>query len=239
MKIAAIIPARYASTRFPGKPLVDLNGKSMIQRVYEQVSLCEQLTDVIVATDHQEIYDHVLGFGGKVVMTKPDHPSGTDRVNEVLQQLTGIDALINVQGDEPFIPVSYLNQMVEMLQENELCTLVYPLAPEDVENVNKVKAVFNNKHQALYFSRSPIPYNRDGIAGLTYYGHIGVYGYHVQTLQNIAQLPTSYLENVEKLEQLRWLEAGFSIKLGVVENALMGIDTPEDAEKARAIYNQN
>lgn len=236
MKIAAIIPARYASTRFPGKPLTDLNGKPMIQRVYDRVKEASSIDEVIIATDDERIFTVAQSFGAKVVMTDSDHPSGTDRVYEVLQKVGGFDALINVQGDEPFIPVAYLESMVEMLKHNDLCTLVYPLNTEEAANPNKVKAVFSQQKKALYFSRSKIPFDRDEMSDVAYYGHIGVYGYHSDTLEKIAKLPTSTLENVEKLEQLRWLEAGFSIKLEVVNEALLGIDTPEDAEKAIKLY---
>lgn len=238
-KFICIIPARYASTRFPGKPLAILGGKTVIQRVYEQVK--EVINDVYVATDDQRIYDQVEAFGGKVVMTSPNHRSGTDRIEEALQHIGGNwDVVVNVQGDEPFIQPSQISTLCACFDEpqTEIATLGKPFATmEAVENPNSPKIVVDNKGFALYFSRSIIPFVR-GIEKdnwLTHYPflkHLGIYAYRTDVLKQITQLPQSSLELAESLEQLRWLQNGFRIKVGTTNIETIGIDTPADLKKA-------
>lgn len=244
MKFLGIIPARYASTRFPAKPLAMLGGKPVIQRVYEQV--VSTLQDAVVATDDERIEAAVLAFGGKVVMTSPNHKSGTDRCYEALTKTPGdFDVVVNIQGDEPFIQPSQLQSIMDCFQdpETQIATLVKPFKPEDgfaaLENVNSPKVVLNQRSQALYFSRSIIPFTRnkdrqDWLAGHTYYKHIGLYAYRTEVLRQITSLPQSPLELAESLEQLRWLENGYVIKVGMTDVETIGIDTPQDLERAEA-----
>lgn len=240
-RIVAIIPARYASSRFPGKPLVDLGGKSMIQRVYGQVSQAQGIHQVVVATDDQRIYSHVQSFGGKAVMTRPEHPSGTDRCYEALQQLERrYDYVINIQGDEPFIEPEQINQLAGVLDgRTEIATLAKKITDTaSLFNPNVVKVVFNRAGRALYFSRSPIPHMRNLPEEAwpeqgSHYKHIGLYAYRSDILHKITQLPVSKLEKAEALEQLRWLDNGLNIQVFETTLETLGIDTPEDAEKAR------
>ncbi len=244
MKFLGIIPARYASTRFPAKPLANLGGKMVIQRVYEQVT--SVLNDAIVATDDVRIADAVNAFGGKVVMTSTSHKSGTDRCFEAYTKTSGdFDVIINIQGDEPFIQPVQLQAIMDCFKDpqTQIATLVKPFIPSDgydaLENVNSPKVVVNKNMQALYFSRSIIPYFRnkdrkDWLTGHTYYKHIGLYAYRAEVLREITSLPQSPLEITESLEQLRWLENGYVIKVGISEVETIGIDTPEDLEKAEA-----
>lgn len=243
LRFAGIIPARFASTRFPGKPLVNIGGKSMIQRVYEQVS--KVLTDVYVATDDQRIYDAVLAFGGRVIMTSDQHRSGTDRCYEAYTQLpTGFDVVINIQGDEPFIQPSQIEALKMCFEDDatQIATLVKAIASNETEsllfNPNSPKVVLDKNNCALYFSRSPIPYRRgaeekDWASLHTYYKHIGIYAYRAQVLAEITALEPSILEIAESLEQLRWLENGYKIKVGFTDVETVGIDTPEDLEKVK------
>jgi 3-deoxy-manno-octulosonate cytidylyltransferase (CMP-KDO synthetase) len=223
MKILGIIPARYASTRFPAKPLADLGGRSMIRRVYTQAEKSDSLTKVIVATDHQEIFEHVSAFGGNVCMTSEDHASGTDRCFEVLsKEREKFDYVINIQGDEPFIAPEQIDLLASLLDgKTELATLIKRL-----EN-----------QEAVYFSRSPIPYWRgketDWVHHHHYYKHIGMYAYRTDILEKITSLKVSLLERAESLEQLRWLENGYKIKVAETTLETVGIDTPEDLEHAR------
>ena len=244
MKFLGIIPARYASTRFPAKPLANLGGKMGIQRVYEQVT--SVLNDAIVATDDVRIADAVNAFGGKVVMTSTSHKSGTDRCFEAYTKTPGdFDVIINIQGDEPFIQPVQIQAIMDCFKDpqTQIATLVKPFIPSDgydaLENVNSPKVVVNKNMQALYFSRSIIPYFRnkdrkDWLTGHTYYKHIGLYAYRAEVLREITSLPQSPLEITESLEQLRWLENGYVIKVGISEVETIGIDTPEDLEKAEA-----
>ncbi len=241
MKILGIIPARYASTRFPGKPLVDIKGKSMIQRVYEQASKCKSLSAVVVATDDDRIFSHVQNFGGKAVMTSTDHPSGTDRCMEALEKFGGsYDVVINIQGDEPFIQPEQLEQLIGCFSDGaaQIATLAKKIeTSEDLVNVNLPKIVFNQNYKALYFSRSPIPGQKSAnysewFANHSYYRHIGLYGYRTEVLKEITKLQPSPLEKTESLEQLRWLEAGYNIKVGITELETLAIDTPDDLKKA-------
>ena len=234
MKIVGIIPSRYASSRFPGKPLADINGKSMIRRVYEQAGKAECLNEVIVATDDQQIFDHVKSWSGEVVMTNKDHPSGTDRCREAYEKIGGkFDYIINIQGDEPFIEPEQINSLASLLDgETELATLIKEIQdPADIINPNVVKVV-RGEH-ALYFSRSPIPHFRDAsiekwLEQHVYFRHVGIYAYRSDILDKITQLPQGKLEKAESLEQLRWLENGFKIKVGETFFENIGIDTPED-----------
>ena len=249
MKFLGIIPARYASTRFPAKPLAILGGKPVIQRVYEQVT--RVLPDAVVATDDERIAEVVRSFGGNVVMTSTEHRSGTDRCYEALTKTPGeFDVVINIQGDEPFIQASQLQSVMDCFkdEETQIATLVKPFTPADgfdaLENVNSPKVVINKNSQALYFSRSIIPYTRnkerkEWLAGHTYYKHIGLYAYRTEVLREITSLPQSSLELAESLEQLRWLENGYVIKVGLTQVETIGIDTPQDLEKAEEFLSKH
>ena len=236
MEFIGIIPARYASTRFPGKPLALIHGKPMIQVVYEHV--CEAgLDHIAVATDDERIAECVRGFGGQVVMTSPDHPSGTDRCGEAaaLLGLHDDDVIVNIQGDEPGISAKEINLLTGLFNRPEvnIATLVKPF--DDVTtaaNPNKVKVVIAKNRKALYFSRLPIPFVRDSHSPApTYHLHLGIYAYRFKTLEQLILLPPSSLENTEKLEQLRWLENGFDIYTSECDYHGIGIDTPEDLQK--------
>jgi 3-deoxy-manno-octulosonate cytidylyltransferase (CMP-KDO synthetase) len=238
MHIYGIIPARYASSRFPGKPLVDILGKPMIQRVYEQALQAKKLDQVIVATDDARIAEVVTAFGGRVAMSSDQHPSGTDRCAEVAQQL-GVqehDVVINIQGDEPFIDPEQIDTLCRLFEspEVQLGTLVRPFGDvETLRSDSSIKVVRNVHGDALYFSRSVIPFVRetaDFHLG-AYWQHIGIYGYRAGVLSVLAQMPPSQLESIEKLEQLRWLEAGYTIRTAVSTHASQSVDTPADLEK--------
>jgi 3-deoxy-manno-octulosonate cytidylyltransferase (CMP-KDO synthetase) len=240
MQIIGIIPARYASTRFPAKPLADISGKSMIQRVYEQAKKSSSLAKVVVATDHQEIYNHVKSFGGEVAMTREDHPSGTDRCFEaVSQQKEKYDYVINIQGDEPFIKPEQIDLIASKLDgKTEIATLVKAITDvEQLFNANVVKAVVSKEMKALYFSRATIPHLRNvsqeqWIEKQKFFKHIGMYAYRSDILKELIQLEVSSLEKAESLEQLRWVENGFSITVAETMLETLGIDTPEDLLKA-------
>lgn len=244
MKILGIIPARYNSTRFPGKPLANINGKSMIQRVYEQCTLSKHLTKVLVATDDDRIANHIRDFGGMISMTSPQHQSGTDRCNEIIRNLTDEkwDAVINIQGDEPYIHPDQIDLLCSMFEDDQtqIATLVKKItSPDELFNHNNVKVILNKRSEAIYFSRSPIPYNRnfpeqEWLKYSTYYKHIGIYGYRSHTLNEIAALPKTNLEITESLEQLRWIENGYMIKAGITSLESIAIDTPEDILKVKA-----
>ncbi|WP_242920689.1 3-deoxy-manno-octulosonate cytidylyltransferase [Pontibacter liquoris] len=236
MEVLGIIPARYASTRFPGKPLADINGKSMIRRVYEQAKSAG-LTEVLVATDDERILSHVQAFGGKAVMTSGAHQSGTDRCFEAYQLLNEpYEFIINIQGDEPFIRPDQIHLAAACFERpgTQLATLIKKInTPDELFNVNAPKVVISKAKEALYFSRNPIPYCRNVPNDIwhqqhTYYKHIGIYGYRADILEQITQLPPSSLELAESLEQLRWLENGFRITTALTEFDTIGIDTPED-----------
>lgn len=242
MRFLGIIPARYASTRFPAKPLAFLGGKTVIQRVYEQVS--GVLDDTCVATDDERIEAVVKAFGGKVVMTSPAHRSGTDRCYEAYRKIgETFDVIVNIQGDEPFIQAEQLEAIKGCFTDKttQIATLVKPFTAEDtfeaLENVNSPKVVLNRNMNALYFSRSIIPFQRnaermDWLKNHTYYKHIGLYAYRSKVLQEITSLSQSSLEVAESLEQLRWLENGYTIKAGITEVETIGIDTPDDLRRA-------
>jgi 3-deoxy-manno-octulosonate cytidylyltransferase (CMP-KDO synthetase) len=245
MKIIAIIPARFASTRLPEKAMKKLGEKTMIQRVYEEVKKVKGLDQVVVATDHALIFDHLTELGYNVCMTSVDHPSGTDRCYEALTlQKESYDYVINVQGDEPFI----LPQQIELLSglldgKTELATLAKIIDDEEtLFNVNTPKIVLNSDNEALYFSRSTIPHIRNHEAAEwlgkhTFYKHLGIYAYRSDILKNITKLNVGLLESAESLEQLRWLEAGCKIKVAITPYDSIGIDTPADLVKARAFLN--
>lgn len=236
MKILGIIPARFASTRFPGKPLVDIAGKSMIQRVYEQAKKCIHLTEVIVATDDTRIYDHVLNFGGAAIMTSANHQSGTDRCAEVALQHPQYNVIINIQGDEPYIDPEQISKLAACFNntDTQLATLVKKIQNEqELFNVNSPKVVINKLSEAVYFSRSPLPHIRgqeqqNWLSYFTYFKHIGIYGYRADVLQEVTKLPVSSLEKAESLEQLRWIENGYQIKVAETALETYAIDTPED-----------
>lgn len=245
MKFIGIIPARYASTRFPGKPLADMKGKYMIQRVYEQAR--KVLDHVCVATDDDRIFNAVQSFGGEVVMTSAQHRSGTDRCFEAYRTLGGHeDVVINIQGDEPFIKPEQIESLIACFDspQTQIATLVRPFEAaegyEALANPNSPKVVLNERHEALCFSRSIIPYLRgvepaEWLSRHTYYKHIGMYGYRADVLGQITCLPQSSLELAESLEQLRWLQNGYTIKVGITTQETIGIDTPADLEKAIAL----
>ena len=247
MRILGIIPARYASTRFPGKPLANMGGKSMIRRVYEQAKKSKSLSKVVVATDHEEIFDHVIDYGGEVCMTSTHHASGTDRCFEVLsKENSSFDYIINIQGDEPFIAPEQIDLLASLLDgKTELATLIKKIdSVEQLFNPNLVKAVLNKNSEALYFSRSPIPYlrNQEQVEWVThhsYYKHIGMYAYRNDVLKKITNLEVSPLEKAESLEQLRWLENGYKIKVKETSIETIGIDTPEDLQNALRCLDNN
>ena len=241
MKYIAVIPARFASTRFPGKPLAVLGGKTVIQRVYEQVS--SVLDEVYVATDDERIREAVASFGGRAVMTRTDHKSGTDRIQEAVEKIgTDADVVINVQGDEPFIQPSQVETLMHLFDEPE--TQIGTLGKrfesmEAVENPNSPKIVTDARGFALYFSRSVIPFvrgkeSREWFGEYPYLKHLGIYAYRREVLAAVTRLPQSPLEKAESLEQLRWLENGYRIRVGLTDVETVGIDTPEDLQRAEA-----
>jgi 3-deoxy-manno-octulosonate cytidylyltransferase (CMP-KDO synthetase) len=244
-QITGIIPARFASTRFPGKPLAVIGGKPMIRLVYEQAA--RALSSVYVATDDHRIYDTVKGFGGNVVMTSPDHRSGTDRCAEAagaIEKETGSapEVIINIQGDEPFIRPDQITLLASCFDDKnaEIATLIRKVEKdEDLFNINHPKVVVGKSGDAIYFSRSVIPYLRgekpeEWASKHTYYKHLGIYGYRKDTLLELTRLSPGLLEIAESLEQNRWLENGFRIRTAVTKWESIGIDTPEDLENARA-----
>jgi 3-deoxy-manno-octulosonate cytidylyltransferase (CMP-KDO synthetase) len=239
MRLLALIPARYGSTRFPGKALADILGKPLIQRVYEQARQVQGLHDIYVATDDTRIKDAVEGFGGQAVMTRGDHASGSDRLAEAAQIL-GLDrrdVVINIQGDQPVFPPLLIGQMAAVLEGDSSAVMVTPARRlDDLElarNPNLVKVVFGHRGRALYFSRSPLPYWRDGEHPY-FYKHIGMYAYKVEFLREFVALPTGRWEQAEKLEQLRALEHGYPIHVVETEGDTLEVDTPEDLERVEA-----
>lgn len=246
MKFIGIIPARYASTRFPGKPLAMLGGRTVIQRVYEQVT--PTLGEAWVATDDERILQAVEAFGGQAVMTRSDHKSGTDRIQEAAEKIgTQADVIINVQGDEPFIHPSQLHTVCSLFDDprTQIATLGKPFATmEAVDNPNSPKIVTDMEGYALYFSRSVIPFVRgtehgQWLAQFPFLKHIGLYAYRREVLAEITQLPQSPLELAESLEQLRWLQHGYRIKVGLTDIETIGIDTPEDLARAEAALSKD
>ncbi len=243
-RILGVIPARYASSRFPAKPLADIGGKSMIQRVYEQAKKCKSLLEVVVATDHDEIAAKVESFGGKVILTREDHQSGTDRCYEAYSKFDQLfEYVINIQGDEPFINPKQITELSQILDgKTQLATLAKKIDKEDdLLSPNVVKVIFDDHKKALYFSRLPIPYNRTApknnwTGNHDYFKHIGIYAYRTDVLAKITKLEVSSLEQAESLEQLRWLQNGYIIKVNDTAYHSIGIDTPEDLEKVKDFY---
>ena len=245
-KFIGIIPARYASSRFPGKPLADIGGMTMIERVYRQV--CKELDEVYVATDDNRIYDAVTAFGGKVVMTSANHKSGTDRVNEAYQTIdTEANIVINIQGDEPFVAPEQIAEIKSCFDDEttQIATLARQYDKsggfEGVFDPNKVKVIFDKSNYAIYFSRAIIPYVRnykwqEWLDNSDFFIHVGMYAYRGEVLNQITQLPQSSLEIAESLEQLRWIENGYKIKVALTDSPTIGIDTPEDLEKAKQMF---
>lgn len=242
MRVLGIIPARFGSSRFPGKPLIDLKGKSMIQRVYEAVNNSGLFDDVIVATDDERIYQKVISFGGKVEITSETHATGTDRCGEIVSRNSDFDVVINIQGDEPLVNPIQLNQLIELFKRDdvEIGTLVSRnIALEDINNPNRIKVVLDKNQKAIYFSRSPIPNTfhskEKNFANLSFFRHIGLYGYRTSILNELVKLESCSLEQMESLEQLRWIYNGFSIHVAETEIETPNIDTPEDVEKVLAL----
>ena len=245
MKFIAVIPARYASTRFPGKPLAVLGGKTVIQRVYEQA--VSVLPEAYVATDDERIFKCVEDFGGRAVMTRTDHKSGTDRIEEAVEKIaTDADVIINIQGDEPFIQPSQIETLMHLFDDPE--TQIGTLGKrfdtiEAVRNPNSPKIVTDRRGFALYFSRSVIPFIRgveadEWMPHYPFLKHLGVYAYRREVLAEVTRLPQSALEKAESLEQLRWLENGYRIRVGLTDVETVGIDTPEDLARAEAFLKE-
>lgn len=241
MKIIAVIPARYASTRFPAKLMQDLGGKTVILRTYEATQNANLFDAVFVVTDSNLIYDEIVSHGGKAIMSIKEHESGSDRIAEAIENMT-VDIVINVQGDEPFIDTSALKKLIDVYKNDtdnsiDLASLAFEITEEDeINNPNNVKVVVDQNNYALYFSRSVIPYPREKNVGVRYLQHIGIYAFRKQALLDFYNLPMQSLEASEKLEQLRYLEFGKRIKIVEVSEKSIGIDTPEDLEKARSWF---
>ncbi|HEX7016640.1 MAG TPA: 3-deoxy-manno-octulosonate cytidylyltransferase [Cyclobacteriaceae bacterium] len=239
-RILGIIPARYASTRFPGKPLADIGGTSMIERVYRQVTRSARVNRVIVATDNREIYHHVTSFHGEAIMTHEHHPTGTDRCYEAFTLLgEPFDYVMNIQGDEPFIQPAQIDTLADTLDgQTEIATLVKRTTnEEELYNPGEAKVVLNRDGMALYFSRTPIPYVHNAPKGQwtekhVFYKHVGLYAFRSDILQAVTQLPVSTLEKAESLEQLRWLENGYRIKVAETDLESLCIETPDDVQRA-------
>jgi 3-deoxy-manno-octulosonate cytidylyltransferase (CMP-KDO synthetase) len=240
MKILGVIPSRFASTRFPGKPLIDIDGKTMIQRVYEQAKKANSLADVVVATDDDRIFNNVKSFGGEAIMTSSSHQSGTDRCAEVSEKFDEkYDVIINIQGDEPFIDPEQIDQLCACFKDEktDIATLIKKIdIEEDLFNPNRPKVAIDENNFALMFSRNAIPQipnleKEEWFKQHTFYRHVGIYGYRSEVLAKISLLPVSPLEKKERLEQLRWLENDYSIKVAETEHSAIAIDSPEDLEK--------
>jgi 3-deoxy-manno-octulosonate cytidylyltransferase (CMP-KDO synthetase) len=243
MKILGIIPSRYESSRFPGKPLIDIAGKSMIQRVYEQSLKSKLINELVVATDDQRIFDHVEGFGGNVMMTSNTHTSGTDRCGEVVEKYSDFDIVINIQGDEPLIRPEQLDELLTAFKNSDvkLATLIKKMTSiEDILNPNRIKVVLDKDKNGVYFSRSPIPFiaNTDKEQWLTkacFWKHIGIYAWRSDVLSKIIALPKTELEQQESLEQLRWVYNGYKITTVETEIETPNIDAPEDLKKVLSL----
>lgn len=239
MKVLCVIPARYASTRLPGKPLSMINGKPMIQRVYERAVQARLPQEVVVATDHEAVYKAVESFGGRAMMTSPDHPSGTDRLAEVALNYPDIDVIVNVQGDEPMIPPEVIDRLAECFDhdpELDMATLKVKMQEEDYNNPAAVKVVTSLSGYALYFSRSLMPYPRNKPEDFNVYKHVGIYAYKRDFLLKYAAMAPTPLERAESLEQLRALENGYRIKVLESDFQGVGVDTPEDLAAVNEIF---
>lgn len=243
LKIIAMIPARFEASRFPGKLMKDLNGKTVIRRTYEAVLRTNLFHDVFVVTDDDSIFDEIIRFGGNAIRSKGEHQCGSDRIAEAVQ-LMDVDIVVNVQGDEPFIDRDSLGKLLEVFKYDQekvidLASLKTPMSDSDeVTNPNNVKVITNKNNLALYFSRFPIPYPRETNSGVTYYKHIGVYAFRKKALMDFHNLPMLQLEATEKIECIRYLEYGKTIMMVETNYQGIGIDTPEDLEKARKIYKE-
>jgi 3-deoxy-manno-octulosonate cytidylyltransferase (CMP-KDO synthetase) len=239
MKVITVIPARFGSSRFPGKPLADILGKPMIQHVYEQVKKAKKIDEVVIATDHKDIMKRVEQFGGTAVMTRQDHESGSDRIAEVAEKVDG-DIFLNVQGDEPLIHPELIDEIINLSKENPQHVITAKTKLESVEEVNNpnvVKVVTSSNNDALYFSRSPIPYKRNEIS-INYFKHLGIYCYPKGILKSYVGLPKSMLEKAESLEQLRLLENGYKLKVLKTSYDAVGVDTPEDIKKVESLMEE-
>ena len=239
MEFACVIPARYASTRLPGKPLADIAGKPMIQRVYEQVAKAKKPALIIVATDDQRVFDKVEYFGGMALMTQPNHPTGTDRLAEVASHHQDVDVIINVQGDEPLIDADVIDQLADLFLEDadlQMATVASPLLEDEYDEPSAVKVICNKQGDAMYFSRSLIPYPRHAFINPPM-KHVGIYAYRRQFLLDYAKMDPTPAEETESLEQLRALENGYAIRVIKTDKRFVGVDTPEDLERVNAIFN--
>lgn len=239
MKTIALIPARYAATRFPGKLMQMLGNKTVIRHTYENTRATLLFDEVIVVTDSDIIFDEIVRNGGYAIMSKKEHESGSDRIAEAIEDIE-VDVIVNVQGDEPFVKKEILNDLMEAFRKDDtvqVCSLMYPIEDEEeISNPNHVKVVTDKSLFALYFSRSVIPYSRNKNENSAFYKHIGIYGFKKETLMQFTTWPISPLESAEKLEQLRYLENGVRIKMVVTNESPVSIDTPEDLEKARQLF---
>jgi len=243
MKILGIIPSRYESSRFPGKPLIDIAGKSMIQRVYEQSLKSNMINELVVATDDERIFKHVKSFGGNVMMTSSEHTSGTDRCGEVIQEYTGFDIVINIQGDEPLIRPEQLDELLMSFKNSDikLATLVKEMTNiDDVLNPNRIKVVLDKENNGIYFSRSPIPYianteTKEWMSKAKFWKHIGIYAWRSDILEKLIKLPKTDLEKHESLEQLRWIYNGYKIATVQTNIETPNIDVPEDLKKVLSL----
>jgi len=234
LKVLGVIPARYSSSRFPGKPLIDLKGKSMIQRVYEGALKSQKIDKLIVATDDERIFSEVKRFGGEVLMTSENHPNGTQRCHEVLATYSDYDVVINIQGDEPLVRFEQLDLLLSAFDDSqvEIATLgIRTLKSEELENPNRIKIVTDYQNNALYFSRSRIPYERNQIKDFTFLRHIGLYAFRSDVLREISNFSVTEIEEIESLEQLRWLYFGKKIRVIETDVETPNIDTPEDLEQ--------
>lgn len=238
MKIVCVIPARYASTRLPGKPLADIAGKPMVVRTYERALLAKKPSEVIVAVDDERVLSAVQSAGGKAVMTAKNHPTGTDRLAEVAEKFPDADVIINIQGDEPLIDPQIIDALAQVFVDDEslqMATVKTPMTEEEKNKPGNVKVVTDKNEFALYFSRSLIPYPREN-TGVTVYKHIGIYGYRRDFLLQYAKMQPTPLEQTESLEQLRALENGYKIKVIKTDKHFVGVDTPEDLAEVNKIY---
>ena len=238
MKFACVIPARYASTRLPGKPLADIAGKPMVQRVYEQVAKAKKPALIIVATDDQRVFDKVESFGGMALMTLPNHPTGTDRLAEVARHHQDVDVIINVQGDEPLIDADVIDQLADLFLEDadlQMATVASPLLEDEYDEPSAVKVICNKQGDAMYFSRSLIPYPRHAFINPPM-KHVGIYAYRRQFLLDYAKMDPTPAEETESLEQLRALENGYAIRVIKTDKRFVGVDTPEDLERVNVIF---
>ncbi len=237
MKSVVVIPARLKSTRLPNKVLLDIGGKSLIHRVYERVKLAKLPSEILVATDSDEVLKEVESFGGKAILTSEKHNSGTDRVAEVVENLE-VEVVINLQGDEPLIESNLIDALIETFKDSRVnfATAKHKISEDEAHNPNVVKVIVDKNRDAIYFSRSPIPFHRDGDEVVNYFQHIGIYGYRKETLQKYAKLEQTLFEKAEKLEQLRAIENGYKIRVIETEYVSIGVDTVDDLERVRKMF---